>query len=245
MTKRKKVARRQVDTVLRHLPEHLSNLRIFCSICRLEFPPPFLEPRPGPFTPVRPNKGPGLWIPIGAQVVCPRCSNKFLIDTPTRRMETRARLFGDDAAREHNGRYVSVYTVVGADWKKLPQVEESIKDFKQQLCPSLDPITWTLHMTNLWSGSKRKKHPIFSGWSRSKVNEVVKGLSRIICNNAPYLFVHNITKTTKVPTAGPALRRQAQDRARNEAFVLLIAKLIDECTAGGAQPQFFSTLRNP
>lgn len=220
---------------LRLLPEPLARLSVRCPACDEEVRPDLFEPKKAPIVPVKPNDVPedsdARWVPHSMSLNCSRCSGEILVPFPVIKSRTRCQLYGDDASREDEDcqRHVYTYTLVGADWKLIDQVNSAVRALKGRLAPECPADSWALHMKVLWSGQQRKKHPVFAAWDLPKVIEAVDGLFEIMAGTHG-LFVFNIAVVS---------RRVSVEKTKHEAYVSLVMNVIDDLTSQQAQPVLF------
>lgn len=236
-TKTKKNNKKQVQNLLRHLPENIAAFSLECPECSKQFSPNWFRLGNEPHIPVKPNDhdGPGRWIPIKTYEICPFCEEVVPLDLPVVQMQSKVMLFGDEAYREEQGKLIFTYSLVGADFKVIPKIEDSLRELKSKLCPSKSPDSWAFHMKELWSGDQRKKHRVFYDWDFEKVRFAVQGLFQLIQNHAEYLFMYNIALTAKGSMKG-FKSKSALERPQDNAYILLITYVINELTTKKAQP---------
>ncbi|OBQ13980.1 hypothetical protein [Anabaena sp. AL09] len=235
--KQNKNKNKQVQNLLRHLPENIAAFRLECSECSKQFRPNWFKLSNEPLIPVKPNDhdGPGRWIPIKTYEICPFCEEAVPLDLPVVQMQSKVMLFGDEAYREEQGKLIFTYSLVGADFKVMSKIEDSLRELKSQLCPSEAPDSWAFHMKELWSGDERKKHRVFRDWNFEKVQLAVQGLFQLIQSHAEYLFMYNIALTAKGSLKG-FKSKPVLERPQDNAYILLIMYVINECTKAKGQP---------
>lgn len=233
--KNKKKNNKQIKNLLKHIPEELIKFKLECPECSIRFRPDWLKPRPGPFIPIKPNNGSGIWTLRKIYEICPSCEEPVPLDLPVVSRQSEVLLFGDEAYREVQGKLVFTYSLVGASQQKIPKIEESLRDLKLDLSPSEPPDSWTFHMKELWSGQQRRKHKVFCHWNFDKVKCVIDRLFQLIQSHAEYLFMYNIAWTAKGSKKGfnPI---SALERPQDNAYILLIMYVIHELTTKKAQP---------
>lgn len=237
--------RAEVDRLsvsVRHLPENLSSLTVICPTCKTVFQPDWFKKHEISMIPVKPKfetesipySGPKRWILQSISQLCPRCKTHIQISLPTNEMKTRGSLFGDDAKREHEGRKVSVYSLVGVDQTLLPDFEKKVRKLKQGLFPAISPESWKIHMKDIWAGTNRAKHPVYHSLNlKDVIGFIDKVLALIKESN---LFIYNIALTTD---RGNPSGISDPNGLRNEAYILLVLNAIDEWTEKSAQPSIF------
>lgn len=106
--KQNKNKNKQVQNLLRHLPENIAAFRLECSECSKQFRPNWFKLSNEPLIPVKPNDhdGPGRWIPIKTYEICPFCEEAVPLDLPVVQMQSKVMLFGDEAYREEQGKLI-------------------------------------------------------------------------------------------------------------------------------------------
>lgn len=228
---------KQVQNLLRHLPEDIATFKLKCPECSKQFKPNWFKLSNEPQIPVKPNDHDGLgrWIPVKTYEICPFCEEVVSLDLPVVEMHSKVMLFGDEAYREEQDKLIFTYSLVGADFKVISKVEESLRELKLELCPSEPPDGWVFHMKELWSGDQRKKHRVFCSWSFEKVRLAVDRLFQLIQSHAEYLFMYNVALTAKGSMKG-FKSKPALDRPQDNAYLLLVTYVIHELTTAKAQP---------
>lgn len=238
-TKKQQAELDRLTVPLKHLPENLYHVRLTCPICEAVFIPDWFKKHELPLIPVKPkyeSKGieytaPARWVLHHTSQKCPKCESDVIINIPVNKMRTRGSLFGDDAERSYQNKKVSIYSLIGADQKLLPDIEKSIEEIKQKLFPFIPHDGWNIHMKDMWAGSNRDKHPIFNKLAFSSLISFVGELLELIRKSN--LFIYNIAVTT-VQNNLP--KTSNHNQLRNEAFNMLIISTIDEWTSKNAQP---------
>ncbi|MGG6264728.1 hypothetical protein ACQ4M3_31725 [Leptolyngbya sp. AN03gr2] len=235
--KNKKNKNKQIQNLLRHLPEDIAVVKLNCPECSGQFKPNWFKLSNEPHIPVKPNNydGAGRWVPMKTYEMCPFCEEFVPLDFPTVQMQSKVMLFGDEAYREERGNLVFTYSLVGADFKMISKVEETLRNLKLELCPSETPDSWVFHMKELWSGDQRKKHRVLCNWNFEKVQLAVHLLFQLIRSHADYLFMYNIALTTKGSMKG-FKSKSALDRPQDNAYILLVSHVIHELTTAKGQP---------
>lgn len=226
---------------LRHLPESLSQIKVFCSACYSSFPPAWFEKQGLPICPVKPKykkkgvkyTGPGRWIPAGVSQKCPHCNNDVIIDLPSNKMRTKGSLYGDDAHRNYGKKHVFIYSLIGADQSLLSELDNSIKELKEKICPSKSPESWSLHMKELWSGGHRKNHDVFKDLGLDDVKNITKNVCSIIKKQKPFVYSIALAVTSD------RISKKNITQLKTQAYILLVLNAIDEWTSKNAQPHIF------
>ena len=188
MAKKNKHSSKPFSSLLRHLPEVLTNIRQYCPDCRASFAPEWLEPIYESLIPIKPkywkNKepynGPARWVPQAVSIKCPLCKRQLIFNLPVKKKRTEGLFFGDEAYRIHGKKFAYTYSLIGADIKLIPEINDSINSLKTELCPSQLPNTWKLHMKDLYSEHNRKRHKIFSNWDKHMVQKAIERLFQLI-----------------------------------------------------------------
>jgi len=204
--------------------------------------PNWFEKHELPMVPVKPKyqskgveySGPKRWILHQLSQKCPKCKADVIITLPVNKMKTRGALFGDDAERNYQNKKVSIYSLIGADQKLLPNVENKFNEIKKKLLPSVPHDAWKLHMKDMWAGSNRNKHLIFNKLSLDSIISFVNETLELIRKNS--LFIYNIAVTT---IQDDFSKENDQNQLRNEAYILLVLNAIDEWTSKNAQPNIY------
>lgn len=251
MSSQKKYSSKPSGRLLRHLPEELINIRQYCPDCRASFVPEWLEPIYEPLVPIKPkyliNKepynGPARWIPQAVSIKCPLCNRQLIFNLPIKKMGTEGMLFGDEAYRTHGKEIAYTYSLIGADTRLIPEINDSINCLKSELCPSQLPSTWKLHMKDLCSEHNRKRHKIFSGWDESMVQKVIERLFQLI-KETKNLFIYNVAFTDH-KKEGSIKEIKIRENLRNDAYIILVLNVINEFTQKGGQPHLFFDADKP
>ncbi len=228
---------KKVQNLLKHLPEDIAALRLECPECSKQFRPNWFKLSSEPRIPIKPNDhdGTGRWVPTKSYEICPFCEEVVPLDLPVVEMQSKVMLFGDEAYREKQGKLVFTYSLVGADFKMIPKIEDSLRELKLKLCPSESPDGWAFHMKELWSGDQRRKHRIFGTWDFEKVLFAVQGIFQLIQSHAECIFMYNIASTAKGSMKG-FNSKSALERPQDNTYILLINYVINELTTAKAQP---------
>jgi hypothetical protein len=177
---------------LRHVPEDLARIRIKCPNpeCATSFPPDWLKKIP-PIHPVRPNVGPGVWVPAGKEVECPNCKKSLMFPLPIEEQKAEYSFLGDEAYRSIEDLELLTYSLVGTNSVRLAEVEEAVREFKAELCPSKSPDSWHLHMKEIWPEHARRRHPIFKDWDQDFVKDFARRFFALVKNFDEAFVVHN------------------------------------------------------
>jgi hypothetical protein len=158
----------------------------------LLFRPSWLE-KLQPYVPIKPNSGQGRWIPLAATLKCPTCGTDVNLPFPVDKQRASYDWFGDEAYRETDDKFVVTYSLVGTNRVRLPIVEDEVRRFKAQLCPSISPDSWHLHMLEIWSGQKRKEHSVFRTWDAAYVVRFADDFFRLIRNFDEAFKIFNVS----------------------------------------------------
>jgi len=213
-----------------------------CQTCKTIFAPEWFKKHDVPLSPVKPKfetkgvpyTGDKRWVLQRVTQKCPKCRACVTIHLPLNKLRKKGFLFGDDAKREHEGRKVYIYSLVGADQKVLPDFERKYRALKQRLLPTVPPESWKLHMTKLWSGTVRAGHPDYKTLSFEDVMWFIEELAALIKNSN--LFVYNIALTNCHDNPPYSANKEG---LRDDAYILLVFNVIDEWTDKNAQPNIF------
>ena len=243
LIKHKKTKKQQREferlyVTLRHLPESLTQKLIKCPFCNTAFRPDWFKKHDLSMAPVKPKferngiayTGPNRWVLQKVSQKCPDCAADVLIDMPINERRTSGSLYGDDAERIYNNKKVSIYSLVGADQSLWPEIEKGIFALKQNLIPSIPADSWKIHMKDLWAGSNRERHPVYSKLNIKDVVEFAESLLALIKQSN--LFIYNIAVVSKKEQKNKTEGKHIRD----EAYILLVLNVIDEWTAKNAQP---------
>ena len=241
-TKRQQREFDRLSVPLRHLPENISCITITCPSCGTINLPDWFKKHEISMAPVKPRfetkgvayTGPKRWILTGVSQECSNCKANIIINLPVNKMRTKGSLFGDDAEREYKGKKVYIYSLVGADHRRLPEFEIKVKALKQRLLPSISAENWKIHMKDMWAGSNRRKHPAYQSLTSGDVIRFTNELLTLIQKSN--IFIYNIALSTG---QGSSVGMTDQDALRNEAYIMLVLNAIDEWTTKNAQPCIF------
>lgn len=223
---------------LRHVPEDLARIRIKCPNpeCATSFPPDWLKKIP-PIHPVKPNVGPGVWVPAAKEVECPKFRKSLMFPLPIEEQKAEYSFFGDEAYRSIEDLELLTYSLVGTNSVRLAEVEEVVRAFKAELCPSESPDSWHLHMKKIWPEHARRRHPIFKEWDQDFVKDFARRFFALVKNFDEAFVVHNITAIYH-KSRGIKQRKIEKREVRQEAYSLLLMKIIGDCTKIGIKPYF-------
>lgn len=226
---------RSMEQTLNYLPEELEKIRVWCSGCNNHILPPWLEKRP-PLERVGAADG-GKWIPSGGDFNCPSCQMKLHLPIPMAKQTGGYSFFGDEAYRNTEGLRLTSYSLIGVRTFNLENLENKVKQLKQQLEPDRNPTDWKIHMKDLWSGDVRKVHPIFCTWDQGKVQELCNGLFDLISGYGPNLMVVNASSIFYQPEDRSTLKRLT-NHVRDQVYLALVYWVIDTATRCGVRPIF-------
>jgi hypothetical protein len=240
--KRQRVEFDRLSVPLRHLPENLSSFTRTCPSCGKIFSPDWFKKHEISMEPVKPRfetkgveyQGPARWRLQQVSQECPNCKSQVMIPLPVNKMMKRGSLWGDDAERRYQDKTVHIYSLVGADQNVLPEFDVRVKGLKQRLLASVPADRWRIHMKVMWSGSRRRKHPVFQTLSPEAVIDFTRQLLALI--KSSNLFIYNIALTTD---RGQSTDTAVRSRLRTEAYIMLVLNAIDEWTTKGAQPNIY------
>lgn len=240
-TKKQQRKYENISVPLSHLPESLSEMKLFCSNCSSSFQPAWFKKQELPIIPVKPKHengadytGPNRWIPTGVSQKCPHCESNVVVDIPSNTMKTKGSLYGDDAHRNYGQKHVFIYTLIGVDQNLLPELNNSVRELKEKICPSKSPKSWSLHMKKLWHGSHREKHDVFKQLNSGDVKNITTDICALI--KKQNLFVYNIALSF---AAGRKISKRNVAQLKSQAYILLVLNTIDEWTSKKAQPHIF------
>lgn len=161
---------------------------------------------------------------------CPHCSQKIKLTLPTRHWKQSLTLYGDEAIREDILRPFFCLSLVGGSRQYVDNGCAALRDLKQQLEPTRSADHWRFHMTDLHSGQKRKRHPIFANWNREKVAYAVHSLFHLIESANKELFVFVLIYLGNTPA--PILQ------VKTKAYMALLSDVIYTFTQTGVSPRF-------
>jgi hypothetical protein len=162
-----------------------------------------------------------------------------MVEIPTVQAKGQVWLHGDEAYRFLENQWVATYSLVGADLKTLPLIENDIRQLKRSVCPQLQPDAWVFHMRELWSGQQRKKNAAFASWSVAKVASVIHDLAAIIKKYEGKVFLYNASLSHQSGFVEPPDTLQRRMKFKNYVYLMLILNVIDDCTMAGGQPNLF------
>ena len=190
----------------------------------------------------KPSDGSKRYIPQGIIIKCPKCTGQIHIKTPIVKIRTKGMLYGDEAYRRYQNKFVFTYSLIGTDHKIIPDINKAVLDLKSELCSSRPPESWALHMKYLCAGHSRKRHELFHSWDISKVQFAVDSLFQIIHDNIKNLFVYNIALTANTHDL---IHKLVTQSVKNYIYIALIINVIDEFTNKKARPYIFFDSEKP
>lgn len=217
-----------------HIPDSAPKT-IICKNCGLDNEIPWAQESSESFTPVIANDFDSLsngkvWVPAGIGIPCKRCSAQIYFELPRKKKTTELHLFGDESY--DTGYAVFTYSLTGADFKIISEIEKKVIKLKSDIMPDKDPLTWTIHMKDLWSSKERSKSLAFQGWTLANVWSLINDVIELINLLDNDLFVYSITLTKRHP-----FNNQNINVAKYNCYTMLLLNVIEEATAGGAQPK--------
>jgi len=218
---------------LTHIPPNVPKT-IYCKSCGLDNEIPWGKERKDPFIPVTPddfdpvtnNK---VWVPSSFGMPCKRCSAQVYLELPRKKKTSELHLFGDESF--DTGSNIFTYTLTGADFRIISEIEKKVIKLKSDILPEKDPLGWTIHMKVLWSRKERLKNSTFQNWTLDKVWTLINGVVELIASLEKDLFVYSITLTKKHP-----YNSQSIEQAKYNCYTMLLMAVIEEATTSGAQP---------
>ena len=222
--------------MLRHLPKEIEDLVIHCPSCKKRTIPDWLTKLEFPVGGVETKKG--EWVRGSFHFKCSNefCDSNLEFTLPRRKMVTEFHLFGDEAYRQFDigEKLLYTFSVVGCDKSFLPEMEGKVRKMKIKLAPDIEPKDWTIHMKEIWSGQKRKKHKVFHSWDKNKLDLFREEISKLF--NDHRLFKYN----TILLTGNKDLQKENfVNFSRNESFKYLIGHTAQIITDNGAKPVYF------
>lgn len=185
------------------VPAELSGRMANCPRCKKGTPIPWLERTPFPTQPVRSTVANGHWVPASIKLMCLPCGNQFNEPIPARKAK-RYDLYGDEASRDipaegvHGERYFRCLTLVGLDHPFRPDFVTKFNQLKAEFLPSIEPTTWSLHFTKVWSSSAQTS--AFKSKTRREKIEFATRLAELLRASRPRLSSFNISGCAYVPT---------------------------------------------
>jgi len=216
-----------------YVPKPLLDLRLKCTAndCARDFPIPFKQKQNQPIEPIYPldyNKETNArhWVCQSTQVSCPHCGQMVTLELPQRKPRAKISLFIDEAQRPVHDRELWLFAASGTDSRALAEVCERLRELKRSIFPSVDPDTWQLHMTELWHGDERKKHPLFSRLSFAEVRQLVQQIATFIREEGALFKIVSFSLREKSALA----------TAKRTAFQAMLIQTIECVTELGSAP---------
>jgi hypothetical protein len=120
--------------------------------------------------------------------------------------------------------------LVGGSGGFIDEVAKKIVFLKQDLEPARNPTSWRFHMTELHSGQRRQRHPIFANWSREKLDRAKATMSAAISETNDSLFVFALVH--------PIVRGSSLATTKTKAYMALLCDTIYNFTQGGVSPHY-------
>ena len=217
-----------------YVPQDLLAIRLKCASegCAHEFPIPFKERQAQPIEPVYPldyNKQTNdrFWVCQSTQINCPNCGKKVNLELPQQNAKAIVTLFVDEAQRPIGDREIWLFAASGADSRAIEEVCERLRRLKRSLIPNVDPDAWQLHMTELWHGDERKKHPVFSRPDFPDVRRIVQEIATFIRDEDDLFKIVSFSLREKSALAA----------AKRTAFQSLLIQTIHCLTELGSAPE--------
>ncbi len=215
------------------VPQELLELRLKCPAvtCAAEFPIPFKDRQRQPIEPVFPRDyhhetNAKYWVCQSTQVKCPKCGAMVTLALPQRRASATITLFVDEAQRAVCERELWLFAAAGSDARAMPALVERVRRLKQSILSDVDPDTWQLHMTELWHGDERRKHPQFSGLTLPAVRRLVADVTTFIRDDQDIFKIASFSLREK----------SALGTAKRTAFQSLLIQTVECLTERGSAP---------
>jgi hypothetical protein len=217
-----------------YVPQELLDIRLKCAAetCAHEFPIPFKERQARPIEPIFPmdydkQTNDRYWVCQSTQINCPNCGKKVTLALPLQNAKATITLFVDEAKRQIGDKELWLFAASGADSRAIEGVCERLRTLKRTLVPNIDPDTWRLHMTELWHGDERKKHPVYSRPDFPDARRLVKEVAAFIRNEGDLFKIVSFSLREKSALAP----------AKRTAFQSLLIQTIHCLTERGAAPE--------
>ena len=219
------------------LPERLATLTARCASqkCNTSFNIPWHTKRP-PLTPVVPNRGPGLWIPIAATLQCPKCGVDCNLPLPVVKRRGANRVFADEAFRSSEKWQVIVYAFVATADGHFAELDQRICSIKNAILPGISPSNWKLHFKILTHGDLRNKDATLSRLTQTDVTNLTNALFELVSNAVGKMTV-TVAATIQRNAPNSQKGRLLKLSQRN-LLTFSLLYLIDLSTGQGIKPEF-------
>jgi hypothetical protein len=219
--------------MIKFVPPEIADAASACSNCRSMFKVPLNKVFPHSLAPVIPldfdaktnNK---FWQLQTVEIECPECKKNTQLRLPTTQPLGKVLFFGDDAHRSEKAGGVFCFSLIGGCYPFVERLSQDLWALKSAFEPNLEPTTWKLHMKDIHSGDNRKRHPLFSSWTRSKIESLVSALFELIERNSSDVFTFNVSFFSTSPHSIDALKK--------DCYIALIADVIYGFSKKGFTP---------
>lgn len=211
-----------------YVPEDILNRIEMCGVCKKRIAIDWLEKRP-PALPVFLRDC--LYCVGSLSIVCNHCGNNQSIETPRVEYAGIGEAYGDEAIRHLGSKMIVTYSIVRTlDTEELPVAIGKFKELKKDLAPSLNPDTWTLHMTNIWSHKWRMGRPEFSHIKETEVMKFCADVGSLLREHSTCVLVYN--------SSGVFYKKgkhdgKSEEQMKERVYQTLLARVINESARYG------------
>ena len=221
-----------------YLPEAMLALTASCQGCGQKIKPNLWEKRQDPFIPIKANDDEkGRWHQTGVYIEC-TCGSRALLDIEYVKPRYKAFFFGDEAYREIGKNLIIVYSCMGATGNFVEECSAKLRDLKGALVPTLSPDAWKVHVTQLRAADKRLLNRHFSGITRGKYIDFMRGCSELIGQLSRVGYCVCGIATYGIGNHEKKERKKVRGAIERDVFLGVIGDIIFNTTRQGILPSF-------
>jgi len=222
------------------LPPELTGLEKRCqcgAVVQPDLWTPLKEPQPEP--PVYPygthgERGAWFRVPVAN---CGNCGEQLLFPIDYKALEYELFLFGDEAERTFKGYDLHSYSLVGGTSGPRDHMRQTLRKLKAEWVPWREPDSWRIHATEMMSGQKRLRHPVYKHMKKDSVLELFRQCAAILKSIDEYKWASHITALYRVPSTRKE-RKQHWKHAKALAHNALLSDMIHRATSQRLRPVF-------
>lgn len=217
---------------INQIPVWLEEIVLQCEACKHSSPIPWFEKLEWPWESMPSNDGTVKFVRVSFNIPCPKCSEPVQVNIPIVENKGRFFLYGDEADR-HEIRAHESYskvpldflsiTLVGCNPSRRSELDAAILNHKLAARPTIDPTTWSLHFTDIWSSDPDDGFAFLT--KQSKIDYAL-AICTTIRNFAPELFY--INSSGCIPDASGSSIEAKKDRKANlkQAYRSLFSSIL-------------------
>ncbi|MDR8394384.1 hypothetical protein NC796_24765 [Aliifodinibius sp. S!AR15-10] len=226
----------KTEVRIKNVPEEFLQKKFECPEGHI-FSPDWLKKRP-PVS-VFYEKDKGFLRQKAVNIKCPKCDSDVEVQLPQAEYKTDLDIYGDEALRTVDNKKVFVYSFVSFSGSNLFQssFRNQFLNWKKNLVPSIPPEDWIFHMTEILSGSTRKKTEHLEHLDFHKVKAEIDRLLELIktFNEKRNLNIYSAIGMSAKAELNAEERRHFKENAYNSCLMRVVAQSVNH----GLAPRFY------